>query len=308
MAKKILITGANAGLGKESARQFAEDEATELIILGVRNLEKGAKAQRELEQQTGRKIFELLKIDVSNVESVRKAVVDLKANIDGLVLNAGGIGGATPMAKSKSGVTDIAAVNLLGHTVLVDELIQQGKLSGVVVYAGSEVARGVAKFGLQAPKFKEWSQIEFDRILNGSFFDEKVDPMVVYGYVKYLGTLWISAQARLHPEIRFVTVSPGATTGTEAAKDANVFYKFLMRTKPGQALGGLFGLTHGLSVGAKRYVDVVNNDSYQSGKFFGSKDPKSAVGELADQGLIDQKFYDQAIQKSLQTAIAKYAA
>ena len=45
--KSILITGANAGLGKESTRQFVLQEGVERIYLGCRNLYKASDAKRE---------------------------------------------------------------------------------------------------------------------------------------------------------------------------------------------------------------------------------------------------------------------
>ena len=47
MLKSILITGANAGLGKESARQMAMQTGIEKIYLGCRNPEKAKVAKQE---------------------------------------------------------------------------------------------------------------------------------------------------------------------------------------------------------------------------------------------------------------------
>ena len=288
MPKNILITGANAGLGKESARQFAMQDGAEKIYLGVRNLERGHAAKVELEESTGKFIFEVFLIDVSNITSAKQAAKNLKEPIDALVLNAGGIGGKTPLAKNRYGVMDIVAHNLIGHATLVDALIAEEKLAGVVIYAGSEAARGIKKFGIARPSLKTHSTEELQAVLNGSYFNEGPDPMTVYAYVKQVAALWMSAMARKYPRIRFVTVSPGGTTGTDAAKNANVMFKFLMRTAPGKALGRMLGLTHDLSEGAKRYVDVVNDESYKTGHFYASNDPKAAIGGLSDQA----EFYD----------------
>ena len=308
MSKKIFITGANAGLGKESARQFAQNKGTEKIFLGVRNLKKGESAKKELEEATGRKIFEVVEIDVSSIASAKQAAKKLPTPVDTLVLNAGGIGGKTPMAITGDGVTDIVAINILGRVALVEELIKEKKLTGVVVYAGSEVARGAKKFGLSAPELKNYSEEEFKSVLNGTYFKPGTDPMVVYAYVKQLATFWISSIAKKYPEIRFVTVSPGATTGTEAAKEANIMFRFLMLTSVGKALGGVLGLTHDLSVGAKRYVDVAEDDSFKSGRFYASDNKTGAVGKLTDQGKFSSIFYDDLKQKNAHSALNSFVA
>ncbi len=72
--KNILITGANSGLGKESARQIALLKSTECVYLGCRNIEKAEAAKAELEQSTGRSVFKILQIDLMDMDSVRSAV------------------------------------------------------------------------------------------------------------------------------------------------------------------------------------------------------------------------------------------
>ena len=96
MIKSILITGANGGLGKECARQLALQYGTEKIYLGCRNEEKAKVATQDLEESTGKSIFDILLIDVSNLKSVRFAVESLKEPIEVLVMNAGGHGWKKP--------------------------------------------------------------------------------------------------------------------------------------------------------------------------------------------------------------------
>ena len=121
----ILITGANAGIGKDTARQLALIPDTEKIILACRNREKAAIARAELEELTGRSVFEILIMDVSDSDSVRKAVKQIKEPVDAVILNAGGVGGKSPEKRTKDGVTTITASNLLGHVVLVEEMLKE---------------------------------------------------------------------------------------------------------------------------------------------------------------------------------------
>ncbi len=74
MNESILITGANVGLGKETARQLALRKETKRVILFCRNEAKAEAAKKDLEEQTGKKVFEIIIGDVSDANSVRKAV------------------------------------------------------------------------------------------------------------------------------------------------------------------------------------------------------------------------------------------
>jgi len=304
MIKTVLITGANAGLGKESARQLALQDGIEKIYLGCRNEAKAKVAQRELEKATGKSIFEIILIDVSNLNSVRIVVESLNEPIDALIMNAGGTGGKQFADKTIDGVTQQFAVNVLGHVVLAEGLLKAKKLTKVALYAGSEAARGVPKMGVKRPKLKTSSVDEFVSIVDGSFFAKTNDPLVPYGPVKYVAALWISSLARKYPDVRLVTVSPGATSGTNGGEDLAPLMKFVF-TRLGPVLLPLFGLMHKLELGAKRYVDVLNDESYKSGVFYGSKAPV-LVGPLVDQGTIFADLNNVTIQDNASEAIHRF--
>jgi NAD(P)-dependent dehydrogenase (short-subunit alcohol dehydrogenase family) len=112
-----LVTGANVGLGKEAARQLALLNETEKIFLGCRSRQKGEEAKKESEASSGRSIFEVIILDVSDADSVRTAVREMKQSIDALILNAGGSGGKHPEAITATGMTNIATTNLLGFVI-----------------------------------------------------------------------------------------------------------------------------------------------------------------------------------------------
>src|SRR5271166_3204673 len=95
MTESILITGANAGLGKETARQFALKQETKKVILFCRNRARAEAAKKDLEEKTGKKIFSMLIGDVMDASSVRNAAEEIKEPIDVLILNAGGVVGKT---------------------------------------------------------------------------------------------------------------------------------------------------------------------------------------------------------------------
>src|SRR5271163_847587 len=149
MNESILITGANIGLGKETARQLALKKETKRVILFCRNQAKAEAARKELEETTGRNIFEILLGDVSNADSVRQAVEQIKEPIDAVILNAGGMVGKTAAKITPSGMNDLAATNILGHVILVEELIKRDKLKKAVLFASAEAVPGVKMLGMK---------------------------------------------------------------------------------------------------------------------------------------------------------------
>ena len=304
MIKSILITGANGGLGKECARQLALQPGTERLYLGCRNEERAKAAKSDLEQSTGKSVFEIVLLDVSSLNSVRSAVASLNEPVDALVMNAGGMGGKNFGDKTEDGVTRMFAVNLLGHVVLAEELLRAGKLTTVALIAGSEAARGVPKLGMKRPNLKTSSVDEFESIADGSFFGNNSDPMVPYGPIKYMAALWMSSLARTYPDIRFVTMSPGGTGGTDIMRDLPPFKKFMF-THVGLRLMPLLCLMHELEVGARRLVDGLNDESYESGVFYASKQPV-LTGPVVDQGTIFEDLNNKTFQDNANEAIHRF--
>lgn len=306
MPTSILITGANSGLGKETARQFALRDETEKIYLACRNPQKAEQARKSLESETGKSVFEIVILDTSDPESVRQAVDSLKQPVDALILNAGGMGGKNPGVLTPDGVTEMFAVNVLGHAVLVEELIKEGKLSGTVLYAGSEAARGVGFMGMKRPGLSSYSVEEISSIMDGSYFGANFDPNQAYGHVKFVAALWMASMARRHPELRFVTISPGGTVGTEVAKDMPLLmrlgFKYL-----GSSLLPLLGVMHKLETGAKRYMEGILDDTYQSGIFYASKMP-GITGPVVDQGTFFEDLYVEEYQDHAHQAISNLIA
>jgi short chain dehydrogenase len=102
-AKSALITGASTGLGKDLARQLAQREDFDWIYLGCRTPAKAERAMNELQQVTGRSIFEVVLIDLSDMASVRAAVPAITRPFNAVVMNAAGTGGPTPGALVQDG-------------------------------------------------------------------------------------------------------------------------------------------------------------------------------------------------------------
>jgi len=75
--------------------------------------------------------------------------------------------------------------------------------------------------------------------------------------------LWMSAMARKHPSIRFITISSSATTGAEGFNTLSAIRQYVMKGMMQVMLW--LGKVHRVEVGAQRYVDGLSNSAYQSG-------------------------------------------
>jgi NAD(P)-dependent dehydrogenase (short-subunit alcohol dehydrogenase family) len=304
----VLITGANSGIGKEVARQFAESGSFDTIYLACRNHAKAEAARADLERTTGESIFTTVPLDTSDLGSVRAAVDLIQAPIESVVMNAGGTGGSTPLTLTADGVTEVFAANVLGHAALLERLIAAGALTGSAVLVGSEAARGVPKLGLPRPAFAEHSVDEFASVIDGSFYaGRKDDAGRAYGHVKYLGALWMSELARRNPQLRLVTVSPGNTAGTDVFRDLGKMVTPLMNRILMPYVLPRFGLAHPLNAGARRLVDATVRDDLDSGKFYASA-AKILTGPLVDQAGIVADFADPTIQANAYEAVHRFLA
>jgi len=298
--KAVLITGANAGIGKDVARQLALRPEMARIYLACRNRDRATTAKAELEAATGRSIFEIVVMDVADLGSVRAGLAGIDGSVEALVMNAGVIGPQS-MELTSDGVTTVFATNVLGHVVLLEGLLAEGRLGEVAVLVGSEAARGVPKLRMKRPSFVSTSADELATVIDGSYFaGRKADFNLAFGQVKYIGALWVAYLARQHPDRRFVTVSPGGTSGTQAANDL----KMPLRLAAKYVMPAV-GITHKLDVGARRLVDGVTDPTLSSGAFYASAANKVS-GPLVNQADISPDLANPSFQDHANEAIHRF--
>ena len=304
--KVALITGANAGIGKEVARQLALSGTYRTIYLACRNPAKATIAKKELETVTGKAIFAIVIMDVSDPASVRAALASVREPIDDLVMNAGGAGGKAPLALTKDGVTAIFAANVLGHVVLLDGLIAADKLGRAAVFAGSEAARGFPRLGMQRPILATSSADEFASLCDGTYFrGRKADGTLAYGQVKYVGAMWMAAAARRHPQLRLITMSPGNTRGTGVSRDFPLPLRLLLTYVLLPVVAPLFGMVHTVDRGAKRLIAGLHDETLKSGAFYGSA-ANTLTGPVSDQREIFPDLANTTYQDNASEAVHRF--
>jgi NAD(P)-dependent dehydrogenase (short-subunit alcohol dehydrogenase family) len=121
--RRVLITGANKGLGFFTAARLAGAGAH--VVLSGRSpdrLEAAAAAIREARPDAS---VEILAIDTSSLDSVRAGADALLAGppLDGVVANAGAVHPPRERAESVDGNELVLATNTLGHFALFSRLL-----------------------------------------------------------------------------------------------------------------------------------------------------------------------------------------
>ena len=119
-----LVTGANSGIGYETAKALADHGAH--VIMACRNEDKARQARDKMESELDRCSLELLHIDLADLVSVRRAAETLlsaHARLDLLINNAGVMG--TPYRLTADGFELQMGTNHFGHFALTGLLLDR---------------------------------------------------------------------------------------------------------------------------------------------------------------------------------------
>lgn len=149
--RRWLVTGANSGIGRESALALA-DLGAEVVLL-CRNAERGTEAARAIREETGNSSVHARTVDMSDLASVRDAAQVLAAGpVDGLIHNAGVLPDQRTL--TEEGLELTLATHVVGPHVLT-RLLQPA-------FARSRDARvlWVTSGGMYASKLDAGSMLE----------------------------------------------------------------------------------------------------------------------------------------------------
>jgi NAD(P)-dependent dehydrogenase (short-subunit alcohol dehydrogenase family) len=141
--KRVLVTGATAGIGYETAKAIAK-EGAELIIVG-RNPDKTKAVVEQLKADSGNGNVTFLLADLSSMEQVRKLAADFLARYDRLDVLVNNAGAVNPKRETTAEGHELTfATNHLSYFLLTNLLVPalEKAAPSRVVCVASEAHRG----------------------------------------------------------------------------------------------------------------------------------------------------------------------
>ncbi|RCH87025.1 hypothetical protein CU098_006791 [Rhizopus stolonifer] len=139
--KTVFITGASAGIGEASARQFADEGCN--LVLTARRLENLEKIKNEISAIHPKIYIHTVQLDVRDKKQIDKTVAELPEevkNIDVLLNNAGMVIGLDPLINIEEEAFDqMLQTNVKGLVFLTKAIVPGMKERGVghVINLGS---------------------------------------------------------------------------------------------------------------------------------------------------------------------------
>lgn len=278
----IVITGANSGIGKETARELGRMGAR--IVLVCRTKERGEEALKELSlENPGR--FDLLIADLSSLKNIESLAETLKKNypkIDVLLHNAGVF--FEKRVESVDGIEMTLAVNhvaVFHLTMLMLEHLKAGGSSRIIIVSSEAHLKG--QVNLEDLEFKK----------------RKFRLLEAYGQSKLLNVLFMKELNRKikGSGLTINCVHPGVVGTNIVAANSGPFLKLVWK------FGSLFMLT--ASQGARTSIKVAADPSLKdiTDKYF-EKEKISKYNRIADDEKLAKDVW-RATENILQALLDK---
>ncbi|BBX18949.1 short-chain dehydrogenase [Mycolicibacterium duvalii] len=275
-----VITGSNTGIGYETAAVLAARGAR--VVVAVRDLAKGRSADERITRATPGAEVSVQELDLSSLDSVRRAADDLRAahpRID-LLINNGGVM-YPPKQVTEDGFELQFGTNHLGHFALTGLLLDH-----LLPVEGSRVV-SVASIAHNIRAGIHFEDLQWERSYNR---------VAAYGQSKLANLMFIyELQRRL--------AAAGANTIAVAAHPG-ISNTELMRHIPGTGLPGverLVGLvTNSPAVGALATLRAATDPAVRGGQYYGPSGFRELIGHPVLVRSTEQS-HDAATQQRLWT-------
>jgi NAD(P)-dependent dehydrogenase (short-subunit alcohol dehydrogenase family) len=246
--RTVVITGANTGVGFETAKVLAASGAT--VVLACRDPERTSRAVQRLKADLPAARLDAITLDLASLASVRSAAAELRsrhARVDVLINNAGVMW--APKGQTADGFETHFGTNHLGHfafTGLVLDLLLPVSGSRVVVLSSPAHRRGAIDFG----------DLPYDR---------RYRRAAAYGRSKLANLLFAQMLEAKLEQARATTIAVAAHPGgarTELNRHMPVVFR-------GQSWGLARPITHPAEIGALSVVRAAVDPGIAGGSYVG---------------------------------------
>lgn len=286
--RRILVTGANKGIGLAIANAILDEHDDTFVYLGSRSDDRGRAAAASLtaRQPAWARRLDVVRLDVADDASVAAAAkqVTTHAGAEKLyaVVNNAGIGTA-----AGASLADVLGVNVLGIHRVCDAFLPlldpaRGRIVNVTSASGptfvAQCSREMQRFFLDGSS--TWVEVEaFIARCIGMSSDEAaftaagLDDGSAYGLSKALANKYTLMLAREHPNLRINACTPGfiETDMTRHYADAQGKSPAELGMKPPAA-------------GAKAPMHLLFGELEGNGRYYGSDARRSPLGRYRSPG------------------------
>lgn len=311
--KRIIITGANGAMAKETIKHLLKDGFRE-IVMACRTESKGKLARKEILDSivnpTGVNLSVVGGFDMNNPLAIEKAVSTLAGQkpFDIVFLAAGFAVFADDFQKVSWNGKEVEKnifQNLIGSHISLSQLKKKRLLNPFcrVVIAGGEGARGIPGL-IEKPQFespKHLREYIYCELKNG----EKYNPMNAIGVSKFAGALWVQKMSELTSnEMEVIWFSPGLTSGSAGLKKLPLFKRI--------AFGFMFGVMNLLGKsqtpekGGRKYANCLEGKIGESGDILGAPEG-AALGKITDQIPMNPDLSNEGLKNELWAIVQEVA-
>ena len=170
--KRYLITGATSGIGLAAATELARRNAH--VVITARSAEKAREALKKI----GPGLVDYILLDLTDLESIKRAAARVDRPFEVVVLNAGVM--ATPFTKTVDGFELQMGTNHLGHFAFAGLIKNQIKDRLVVVSSfahkmgnfGDNTLASIRNLCLGIGKYQKWQVYGASKLANLLFVSE----------------------------------------------------------------------------------------------------------------------------------------
>jgi NAD(P)-dependent dehydrogenase (short-subunit alcohol dehydrogenase family) len=293
----MIITGANRGLGYETALALAADTSRSIALAG-RDLPGLTAAAQRIQSLTGNANLVPLPLDLAALASVRAFVAEFRTRdlppLTSIICNAG-ISKSTARECSADGYEVTFAVNHLGHFLLVNLLLDRLQPPARIIFVSSDVHDPAQLSGpIPPPRYVKAEWLAYPERDSGLHKNDRVAGGQAYASSKLCNVLCAYELARrleasgLSTPARPITVNafdPGFMPGTELGRDGKGIIRFMWYSvMPFVSRFMPFVHTTTQSGGDLAYLATAPDLAAVTGKYFSGRDMVPSSAESHDLG------------------------